>query len=83
MYVISLQYCYGKSYSAGGVDYGDDSINVEFPAGSTRMCVNISITDDSIPESEEGFEVDVGPGPDVSPTPVMTTVLILDNGTYK
>ena len=54
---------------------------MEFTAGSTRMCVDIDIPDDRLPEEDETFTVIIMPDPRVNPGPDGdSTVTILDNG---
>ena len=63
------------------MDYTGLSFQVTFTAGSTRMCVDIEIPDDRIPEEDETFTVTIMPDPRVNPGPDGdTTVTILDNG---
>jgi hypothetical protein len=40
-----------------GIDFDDAEVTVELSSGSTRECVNVTVTDDSIVECDEMFNV--------------------------
>ena len=61
------------------MDFRPTSFDLVFEAGSTRMCINIVIVDDRIPEDNETFIVEMIATPEVDPGPE-TTVTIRDNG---
>ena len=64
---------------AGG-DYTPlDLQMVTFSPGLTRICINIPIVNDSIPEPPETFTVEIPPDDDVNPGPP-TTIEIIDDG---
>jgi hypothetical protein len=66
--------------ATANADYRPLTFQVEFTAGSTRMCVDIDIPDDRIPEEDETFTVIIMPDPRVNPGPDGdSTVTILDN----
>ena len=55
---------------------------VTFSPGQTRICTNIPIVNDSIPEPPETFIVGIPPDNDVDPGPP-TNIEIIDEGQWK
>ena len=64
--------------SIGGNDYFPTSLDVTFTPANSRVCKNISIVDDSIPESDEIFTVVIEPSSGVNPG-IDSRVNIIDN----
>ena len=68
--------------AGGGVDYYSGPYNITFPAGTTSVPFNVSITDDNILEDDENFllTVDLSLLPDniTASDPYQATVTIVD-----
>ena len=69
--------------STGGSDYYPGPYNVTFPAGVTRVILNISITDDDAVEGNENFTLSVDtnalPSGVISISPYKVTAIIMDD----
>ena len=75
------------SIFSGGIDYQELNTVITFePGSSTRVCAQVSIIDDDLPEARECFSVIATPQPDplgrtIRVVAVNATVCIDDNGT--
>ena len=82
--ILSLKHILNHKYmyTGGGMDYDSRPYNITFPAGTTSVPFNVSITDDNILEDNENFflTVDLSSLPDniTASDPYQATVTIVD-----
>ena len=80
MIVYWIQLYYYHTSTGGGVDYSDVTQTLSFTNSMTRLCVNIPITNDSVYENTESFNVRLNTtDQDVNIVPDQAVVNIDDN----